>query len=519
MALGSWVQGVVRLVLWHWLLVGVQAGAEEHPRGSEGAGLLMAGLVQLLCMTLNVNGLHMTEGRGGGWRAGRRLKLLWERARERGWVLMVITETHHSLRELKAVQEWWKSRGYCCWGTPGVKVDVRWKGGVCAVWKPDELCVYQTKVVHVARLIRLHFRWIRSGQEEVLEGAYMPVRFGAGRLVSGVWDTLESEAERATMIVGDLNAEGSLLRRGKESTVADERLDRLIGGEWHRVGGEDCTYRDSVIDHWLVCGRGVEWRGGAVTEGLSGEGEHRVLEVAALVSSVGCGIDRVIKLPLQQMLEEDWEEYRLRVREKMEGLGLLGEETVEGLEGRAGLELMQQIELQVVKEILGRRGEKRGRKMGEKGELERHKSWVKLREWVDSRQEGDTVFEELWGHKNAAGRWVGCRLGRERQVRELCSREMTGEMRRHRIRSVCKARVKLHWQMYVRAREHSWSTSMQRLRAVQRRGGSVIHEAFRIARGRAQGGLSKVVEVWEEGEVVGGPAVREAVARQGSVIN
>ena len=60
---------------------------------------------------------------------------------------------------------------------------------------------------------------------------------------------------------------------------------------------------------------------------------------------------------------------------------------------------------------------------------------------------------------------------------------------------------------------------MQRLREAQRRGGCVIHEAFKIAKGRAQGGMSKVVEVWDEGEVVGGPAVREAVARQGAVIN
>ena len=75
------------------------------------------------------------------------------------------------------------------------------------------------------------------------------------------------------------------------------RLDGILEGGWHRVGTAECTYRDSVLDHWLVSDIGGDWIGGEVTEGLRGEGEHSTLEVTAAQSSVGSGVDRPIKLP------------------------------------------------------------------------------------------------------------------------------------------------------------------------------------------------------------------------------
>jgi hypothetical protein len=111
---------------------------------------------------------------------------------------------------------------------------------------------------------------------------YMPVRFGTGRVISQAWNLLSSGAAGGlTVIAGDLNAEGTVLRRGKEVTEADVRLDGLLEGGWHRVGNAECTYRDSVIDHWLVSDSGGGWTGGEVSGGLSGEGEHSVLEVTA----------------------------------------------------------------------------------------------------------------------------------------------------------------------------------------------------------------------------------------------
>ena len=107
------------------------------------------------------------------------------------------------------------------------------------------------------------------------------------------------------------------------------------------------------------------------------------------------------------------------MRERLEEMGVLGEEGIgHELEGRRGLELMQEVEVEVAKRILGRLDGVRVGK-GAMGHLEEHKRWKALERWVEGKAGEDSVFHRLRGQMDDQGRWKGCRLGRSRAIRKL----------------------------------------------------------------------------------------------------
>ena len=130
-----------------WQVSQVDAVQGGMGQGGSDDLIRMAGWVAMTCMALNVNGLHMyrKEGRRqegkevqAQWRAGRKLVSLYVRARREGWSLMVLSETHCGLEELKAMTIWWRNRGYQCWGSPGLG---RGRAGVCVVWRAADVKV------------------------------------------------------------------------------------------------------------------------------------------------------------------------------------------------------------------------------------------------------------------------------------------------------------------------------------------------------------------------------------------
>ena len=481
-----------------------------------GVGGEVVALATVLCMALNVNGLHMWErGRGKKdwgrqrekvWRAGRKLTQLYVRARREGWALMVLSETHCSLEELKAMTAWWEGRGYRCYGTPGVHRDKRIGGGVLVVWKPEEVRMEQATTVVVSRAIKVQFRWVRSDEQERLLGCYMPVRFGnSDTMVKKVWEQVIEAGQDCTISAGDLNAEGSDLRRGKDNTKADDMMDEMLEDGWRRVGGRAHTYRYSTIDHWLVKGdRGWEDKG--LVEGHSGEGDHKTLLVGAQILDTGRGEDRKIKLPMNLLKDKDWIRYQNRVDQEMRQLGITGTEGLGWeMRGKEGLEVMEKVQLRVAEGVLEEIRGKRGKGRSAEGFLEEHKRWTALREWVESREQGDSVFETLSGRLDERGRWKGCRLGYDRDIRSQYSRGICKEDRQVRIMAVCARKVKQLWARYQGAREHSWDEATKRLRAAKGKGGSVVLEAFKIVKQRASGGVNrKMSEILVGGEVVEG---------------
>ena len=525
------VRGGLWWVVMCWNMTGVEATGPSAAGQYQGVASTAAAMaaaaaatVALQCMTLNMNGGSMrqqeTGAQKGRWVASRKMAQLWDMAKQKGWKLMVLTETHHTMPALRATQKWWADRGYGCCGSPGLMAQKLTRAGVCVVWHREEVKVHRHKVTHVGRGMRVDMEWVRSGKHEVLLAQYMPVRGGTEAVVDGAWEGVGREARAATLIAGDLNAEGQEMRRGKEMTKADQHMEELLGSGWKRISGEECTYRDSVLDHWLAHRDRGDWGSQGVSEGISGAGDHKVVEVQVWMSNEGAGKDRQIKLNLGRLTEADWQEYREKVTEKMRRLQLTeGEEGIE-VEGKAGLQIMQKVQIEVAVAILNRREQESGGSKGAKGHLEQHKRWSKLYGWVE-RKKGD--------HPCFSTPEASCRLLRDPGIRRILDRHRKarkaglGWDAEGVVRAVlgrCRRKREHHWKQYARAKEHSWDAGMQRLKAAARRGGSVVHEAFKVVRGRVQGGtMSRFMEVWDGQELVGGPAVREVVQRLGGEIN
>ena len=178
------------------------------------------------------------------------------------------------------------------------------------------------------------------------------------------------------------------------------------------------------------------------------------------------------------------------------------------LEGKDGLQMLEELQKAVVEGILQRRVQ--GKK-GVEGHLRSFKDWSGLQRWLESREEEDTVFREPK---------QSCRLLRKRSLAVMYNKEQEGWIRRTAMIRECGRRAQQHRKCYSRAREHGWSSSMRKLRAAQRRGGSVVHEAFKIARARGKGSsMSRLVEVWDGEELVSGPWVKEVVHKICTGIN
>ena len=147
-----------------------------------------------------------------------------------------------------------------------------------------------------------------------------------------------------------------------------------------------------------------------VREGHSGRGDHGALITKAWMEEEEKGESRPDKLPLHRMDSGDWEQYRQRVDMRLTQLGLLGEEE-ERLEmvGKDGLQLLQSVEIEEAKGVLGVRvGERQ--LGGAKRHLEDHNRWRATLEWLTHRNWDDTAFKRLEQR---------CRLNREKKLRKL----------------------------------------------------------------------------------------------------
>ena len=153
---------------------------------------------------------------------------------------------------------------------------------------------------------------------------------------------------------------------------------------------------------------------------------------------------------------------------------------------------------------------------GAKMHLEQHIKWRKLKEWISRRNCEDAVFRRLEDR---------CRISRERKLRKLYDRPMEGWRRQYTMTQEAGRKAKYHWDKFLRSKEHSWTSSMTRLRAAQRAGGKVIHEAFKVAKSRMdKAGIGRMQEVYRgddpKGEVISkGGEMREEVAKMAEGIN
>ena len=125
---------------------------------------------------------------------------------------------------------------------------------------------------------------------------------------------------------------------------------------------------------------------------------------------------------------------------------------------------------------------------GARMHLEQLKEWEQLREWIGSREAEDGVFVRLHGGF-WEGEWKGCRIGRKRELRDKYGREVEGWVRQQMLVKVCERKVRYHRGKYHQAQEHSWEAATKRLRAAKGKGGSVLHEAFKIVKQRKQAGV------------------------------
>ena len=79
---------IIRMMMWVMMAQGVMA-AEGGDTTEQIAAMTMGAVVSVMCVTMNVNGIHMEKGKEEGkeeeWKPDRKLRKILMRAREGKW--------------------------------------------------------------------------------------------------------------------------------------------------------------------------------------------------------------------------------------------------------------------------------------------------------------------------------------------------------------------------------------------------------------------------------------------------